>query len=152
MLATSCYERGFAIDPGKRIATDAVPRRIMQAYYAATVLFLLLDYVGGLNVRVAFLADAPGLRAAYYGFCVVCLGLMTWRPAWTAIVTAFESLVTLASLIIATGTRAILVTDAMLEGTESFISMAEIVNFLLSGSVAWLAWTRGLARFHDGLR
>ena len=124
----------------------------MQAYYAATVLFLLLDYFGGLNVRVAFLADAPGMRAAYYGFCIVCLGVVIWRPAWTAIVTAFESLLTLASLIIATGTRAILVTDGMLEGTEPYVSMAEIVNFLLSGSIAWLAWTRGLARFREGLQ
>ncbi len=152
MLATSCYEPGAVIDPVHAFTNDTVPRRIMQAYYAATVVFLLLDYFGGLNVRVAFLADAPGLRAAYYGFCIFCLVLMLWRPAWTAIVTAFESLVTLASLIIATGTRAILVTDAMLEGTEPFISMAEIVNFLLSGSIAWLAWTRGLARFHQGLR
>lgn len=152
MLATFCYETGFVIAPDSKLVNDVVPRRIMRAYYAATVVFLLLDYFGGLNIRVAFLAEAPGLRACYYGFLIVCLILILWRPAWTAIVTAFESLVTLASLIIATGTRAILVTDGMLEGTEPYISTAEIVNFLLSGSIAWLAWSRGLTRFHQGLR
>lgn len=140
------------IAPGNAFANDALPRRVIHAYYAGTLIFLLLDYFAGLNVRVAFLADAPALRAAYYAFCIVCLGLMLWRPAWTAIVTAFESLVTLASLIIATGTRAILVTDGMLEGTEPYISMQEIVNFLLSGSIAYLAWTRGLTKFHRNLR
>lgn len=129
-----------------------MPRQVLRAYYAGTVVFLLLDYLGGLNVRVAFLADAPGLRAAYYGFCLVCLVLMIWRPAWTAIVGAFESVVTLASLIIATGMRAILVTDDMLAGAEPFISMQEIVNFLLSGSIAYFAWTRGLASLYRGTR
>lgn len=152
MLATYCYNRGFAIDPDNRFATDAVPRRIMQAYYAATVVFLLLDYLGGLNVRVAFLADAAGPRAGYYGFCLFCLVLMTWRPAWTAIVSAFESLVTLVSLIVATGTRAILVSDGMLQGTEPGISTAEIVNFLLAGGIAYVAWTRGLRALQRGRR
>lgn len=124
----------------------------MRAYYAGTVVFLLLDYFAGFNVRVTFLADAPGLRAAYYLFCIACFALMLWQPAWTALITAFESLVTLASLIIATGTRAILVTDGMLEGTEPYLSLQEIVNFLLSGSIAYLAWARGLTKYHRGLR
>lgn len=124
----------------------------MRTYYAATVAFLMLDYFAGLNVRVAFLDDAPGLRAAYYVFCGICFGLMLWRPAWTAIISAFESLVTLASLIVATGTRAILVSDEMLQGTEPYLTLQEIVNFLLSGSVAYLAWARGLARLHQDTR
>lgn len=153
MLATLCYEwskpitERFAID-GSR----ALPGRIMRWYYAGTIVFLLLDYVGGLNIRVAFLAGAGGLRAAYYGLCFVCLGLMIWRPAWTVVISAFESLVTLVALIVSFGTRAILVSDAMLAGSEPFISMPEIINFLMSGSIAYLAWARGMAEFQKSLR
>lgn len=124
----------------------------MLSYYVATVIFLGLDVFAGINIRIAFLDDATGLRAGYYGICFVCLGLMLWRPAWTAVVSAFESLVTLVALIVSFGTRAILVSDAMIDGSESFITMPEIVNFALSGSIAYLAWARGMKEFQESLR
>lgn len=119
-------------------------RSVLIAYYAATLLFLALDYRGGLNVRVAFLEPFPAWRAAYYGVCFLCLALVVWQPGWSVIVGAFESLVTLCALIISFGMRAILVTDAMLESGRGFVTMPEIVNFVISGGVAWLVWTRGM--------
>ena len=59
------------------------PRRILQAYYAATIVFLMLDYGWGLNVRIAGLQGSPGLRAGYYLAIFACLGLTIWRPAWS---------------------------------------------------------------------
>lgn len=129
----------------------ASPRRLMLAYYAATVVFLALDVLLGLNIRVAFLEGSVPLRSAYYGICFGCLALMLWRPNWTAIISAFESLVTLVALIIGFGTRAIFISDAMLEGQDTFIRMPEIVNFLLSGSIAYVAWIRGMREFRDRL-
>ena len=122
--------------------------RIMRWYYAATAVFLLLDLLLDINVRVAFLDALPAFRGAYYVVCFTCLGMMLWRPGWTVIISAFESLVTLSALIIGFGTRAILVSDAMLEGHEPFVSMPEIVNFLMSGSIAYIAWSRGIAELH----
>ena len=116
----------------------------MLAYYAATAVFLLLDLALGLNVRIAFLQGSPPLRAAYYGICFACLSLILWRPGWTPLVTAFESLVTLAALIVSFGTRAILASDAVLEGRDTALTLPEVVNFLLAGGIAYLAWTRGL--------
>ena len=122
----------------------------MRWYYAATAVFLLLDLLLDVNVRIAFLDASPALRAAYYGVCFACLGMMLWRPAWTVIISAFESLVTLSALIISFGTHAILVSDAMLEGREPFVSIPEVVNFLMSGSIAYIAWSRGIAELQKG--
>ena len=120
------------------------PTRLIRFYYAGTVVFLLLDFLFNLNVRIAFLEGHAGLRAAYYGICFVCLALVIWRPAWTAIVGAFESLVSLVALILSFGIRAIFVTDAMIEGTQPFVSVQEVVNFLLAGTIGYLAWMRGI--------
>ena len=66
-------------------------RKVLVLYYAATLVFLVLDYAVGLNLRLAFLDSAPVARAAYYGVCFLCLALMLWRPAWTVFIGAFES-------------------------------------------------------------
>ena len=125
-------------------------RPLLLAYYAATALFLLLDYGAGLNLRIAFLEPFPAWRAAYYGVCFLCLGLIIWRPALTVIVAAFESLVTLSALIIGFAMRAMLLTDSMLEGSADLIDAQEVFNFLLSGSIAYIAWLRGVKELGGG--
>jgi hypothetical protein len=127
-----------------------VTRPLLLAYYAATALFLLLDYGAGLNLRIAFLEPFPAWRAAYYGVCFLCLGLIIWRPALTVIVAAFESLVTLSALIIGFAMRAMLLTDSMLEGSADLIDAQEVFNFLLSGSIAYIAWLRGVKELGGG--
>ena len=124
--------------------------RILLAYYAATAAFLLLDVVWGFNVRLAFLETVPVARAAYYGVCFTCLGLMLWRPAWTVLIGAFESLVTLSALIISMGMRTLLLTDQMLETGTGYITLAEIYNFLIAGSMAYVAWVKGLNSLRNG--
>ena len=116
----------------------------IRIYYAATAVFLLLDLVFGVNVRIAFFEGSAPLRAGYYGVCFVCLALVFARPQWTTIVGAFESLVTLVALIVSFGMRVILASDAALEGRAPFVSIQEIANFLIAGSIAYLAWTRGM--------
>jgi len=81
-----------------------LPTRVMQLYYAATVVFLLLDFSFGINLRIASLDAWPGWRALYYLLCFVCLGLTLWRPSLSLWVGTAESLMTLCMLIIATGT------------------------------------------------
>ncbi len=153
MLATVCYESEFVSHPNRNgPEAAALSRGIMLAYYGATPGFLLLDLAVGVNVRVAFLAGDWPLRAAYYGICLVCLALILWRPAWAAVVGAFESLLTLAALITRFGTRAILASDAALAGREPPLSIDAVINFLLAGGIAYLAWTRGMAAFRESLR
>ena len=119
-------------------------KKMLVLYYAATFVFLALDYAVGLNVRLAFLESAPTARAAYYGLCFVCLAMMLWRPAWTVLISAFESLVTLVALIFSMAMKTMVVTDAMIEAGTGYVSVEEIMNFLISGSAAYFAWVRGM--------
>lgn len=125
-------------------------RSVLRAYYAATALFLVIDYGFGVNVRVAFLESAPGLRLAYYGVCFACLILMFWRPAWTTLVAAVESLATLVALIVNMALRSMLITDAMLESGSGFVTMPEIVNFMIAGAAAYIAWLQNLSALQRG--
>jgi hypothetical protein len=118
--------------------------RILPWYYAASVVFLLLDFLAGFNVRVAFLEPWPAARVAYYGVCFACFGLMLWRPHWAALIGSVESLVTLVALILSMAVRVMIPSDAVIAGTASFVTLQEILNFLISGSIAYLAWVKGL--------
>ena len=123
--------------------------RILVLYYAATAVFVILDFALDFNVRVAFLEALPMARAAYYGVCFCCLALMLWRPAWTVLISAFESLVTLSALIISLGIRVLLVADHVLETGSGFITMPEICNFMISGGIAYVAWIKGINRLRS---
>ena len=118
--------------------------RVIPWYYAASVVFLLLDFGAGLNLRLAFLEPWPGARLAYYGICFFCLALMLWRPRWTVLVGTFESLVTLVALILGMAIRVMIPNNAIFAENVSIVTLQEIANFLISGSVAYLAWIRGL--------
>jgi hypothetical protein len=123
--------------------------RMLPWYYAATALFLLLDYGLGINVRVAFLEGFPDARMAYYGICFVCLGLMLWRPDWTVLIGTVESLVTIVALILSVGVRVMVPNDAIFEENAPFVGAQQVFNFVISGSVAYLAWIRGLNRLRN---
>ncbi len=124
-----------------------------RVYYAATALFLLLDYGLDINVRVAFLEPWPAWRILYYLFCFGCLGLMIWRPAWTTLVTTVESLITLTALILHMGVRVMSLSVGVLEqGEDGFVYIEEIFNFIISGFAAWWGWQRGSRQLQKQLR
>lgn len=143
----------MAYDP-KMISAQGNPlsAKMLHLYYAATAVFLLLDYVFGINVRLASLDTLPGWRAIYYLVCFGCLGLMVWRPAWTLWVATTESLITLSMLIIAMGARVFTLSDRMLSSGTGLVTIEEIINFGISGGIAWIAWQRGSAAIRDELR
>jgi len=116
---------------------------VIKAYYAATALFLLLDYGFGVNVRLAFLDAWPAWRAAYYGFCFACLGLSVWRPTLATPVTTVESLVALIALILSMGARIFSMPALVLESGGGYITGEEIVNFVIAGGAAWYGWHNG---------
>lgn len=131
---------GLRMTPVSSIST----RHVLLAYYAATALFLLLDYGFSINVRLAFLDAHPDWRGAYYGLCFGCLALIIWRPALDVIVGAVESLLTLVALILHLALRVMLISDDMLETGAGFVTMPEIINFLISGGIAYFAWAQGM--------
>ena len=123
--------------------------RILPWYYAGTAFFLLLDYGLGINVRVAFLDQLPTARVAYYGICFACLALMLWRPGWATLIGTFESLVTLVALIFGMAVRVMVPNDAIFEENAQFVNVQEIINFVISGSVAYFAWIKGLKKLRS---
>lgn len=120
-------------------------RQALTGYYAATALFLALDLGLGINLRVSFLEAHDGWRLAYYGVCLACLIAIIVRPGWTIPVSALESLATMVALILSFGVRVMAIDDAVLEGSEPVVTTQEVLNFLISGVAAWLAWTRSIA-------
>ena len=127
-------------------------RRILMVYYAATALFLALDFGLGINVRVAFLESLPGFRLGYYAVCFGCLALMIWRPPWTTAVGVIESLATLIALIVNMALRSMIVTDQMLETGAGFVTMREIINFLIAGFAAYFSYAQGARHLATRLR
>ncbi len=117
--------------------------RVLPWYYAATVLFLLLDYGFDINVRVAFLESLPAARVSYYGLCFGCLGLILLRPAWATLIGTIESLVTLIALILSMGVRVMVPNDVIFGENAAIVTVQEVINFVISGSMAYLSWVKG---------
>lgn len=115
---------------------------LLRIYYAATALFVVLDYAFGINLRLAFLDGQPGWRSLYYGVCFGCLAIMLWRPQWSAFVTAAESLLTMSLLIISMALRVMIVSDEMIESGRGAVTVEEIVNFGLAAGASYLAFLR----------
>jgi len=117
---------------------------VLLSYYGATLVFLLLDVVFGLSIRIAFLDANNTFRMLYYGFCMLCFLVMIWKPALTVLVGAVESLITLLALIVVMGLRVMVPTDQMLESGTGIVTMPEVLNFVIAGSIAYIAWSGGM--------
>lgn len=119
---------------------QAFVNKLLFGYYAATLAFVALDVGLHVNVRLAFLEDAPGWRAAYYAVCIGCAALMHWRPDLSVLIGGVEGVVTITALILSIAPRAMMVAGEL--GTP--IRAEEIINFLISGGFAYISWWRGM--------
>ncbi len=127
-----------------RDASVFTATKLLRIYYAATLLFVILDYFMNINVRLAFLEAWPEMRALYYLLCFVCLGLMIWRPGWSLWIGTIESMLSLSLLIITMGVRVMTMSEQMLRTGSGLITISEIMNFFIVAGVAWLAYMRGV--------
>ena len=118
--------------------------RPVTFYYAATILFLILDFVLGVNVRAAFLEPFPTARMAYYLVCFGLFALMLWRPGWTLVIATFESLVAVVALTFSMALRVMVVTDEMIETGVGFVTSEEVFNYLIVGGIAYFSWAQGI--------
>lgn len=119
--------------------------RLLRIYYVGTLVFVILDYFAGINVRLAFLEAWPEMRALYYLLCFVCLGLMSWRPAWSLWIGTVESMLALSLLIVTMGARVMTLSEQMLTTGRGLVTVSEIMNFMIVGGAAWVAYMRGVA-------
>jgi hypothetical protein len=129
--------------------TDA-RQSIAKLYYYVTPVFVLLDYLAGVNVRVAVLDSMPLHKSLYYGFCVVCAVSMYAAPRYTAVVALFESAINFSMT--TTGlfvpyARHIAYTDDVLNADwelANVFTTPRIVNLILAGVVAILVFKGSL--------
>ena len=122
----------------ERFARHAIARY----YYYVTPLFILLDYLFGLNVRAAILDTMPLYKNLYYGFCIMCgVGAFLF-PRMTPVVTLFESTACIFAIVLTVYSpyiRFILQTDDILNTDTPLtagISAPCTVNLVLVGIMA----------------
>jgi hypothetical protein len=69
-------------------------------YFYITPVFILLDYLLGINVRVSALETMPLYKNLYYGFCILCGVCMYIIPRYSAVVALFESSINIMMLVL----------------------------------------------------
>ena len=128
------------------------PRQtIPKLYYYITPLFILLDYLGGVNIRAAVLDSMPMYKNLYYGFCIFCAAGIYFRPRFSAVVALFEStimvLMTVLSVFLPYIQILMQADDVLSENWDiaSAFSIPRIVNLVLAGTIAIFA-------FHGSIR
>ncbi len=124
---------------------------IASLYYYATPVFVLLDYFGGVSVRVTVLDSMPFYKNLYYGFCALC-GVGAYALPWlTPLVALLESSVNFLMTVLAVFMpyiRFITETEDVLTAplpTVAGIDAPHIANLLLAGGMAIIG-------FHGSLR
>jgi hypothetical protein len=119
------------------------PLQWPQYYYFASVIFLLIDWQAGANVRAVGFAAYPTLRMIYYLACLLSGLVVRLFPAWSAPVTLAESTINLTALMISVLTP--LYTFDVEDPSESLIAFPQLaINFMISGTAAILAWYQSL--------
>jgi ABC-type transport system involved in cytochrome c biogenesis permease subunit len=126
--------------------------KMLRVYYAATLIFVILDYYMNINVRLAFLEAWPEMRAIYYLLLFVCLGLMILRPGWSLWIGTVESMLAASLLIVTMGVRVMTMSEQMLRTGSGLVTMSEIMNFMIVGLAGSVAFRRGIAAIHKQSR
>jgi hypothetical protein len=130
---------------------------IPQFYYYITPLFILLDYIWGISIRVSVLDSMPMYKNLYYGFCILCGVLVYAVPRLTPAVALFESSINFLITVLAVFMpyiNFITKTDDYLTAdlpTVAGFDTPHIVNILLAGIIAILGFHGSIQMFgfHD---
>jgi hypothetical protein len=123
---------------------------IPKLYYAVTPLFILLDYVWHINVRVAVLDSEPLYKGLYYGFCILCGVAVYVVPRCSSVVALVESVIVFSMTVLSVFVpyvQVILQMDDILNAdfqNVGILSVPYIVNLVLAGGMAALTFKKSL--------
>lgn len=123
---------------------------IARWYFYITPLFILLDYLWGISIRVVALDSVPQYKGFYYGFCVFCGVVMFIFPRYSFLPALFESTINFAMIAISLfmvyihGILGIAETDVGLDAMYAKFNVYSITNLLLAGSCAVFTFKKGL--------
>ena len=124
---------------------------ITSLYYYLTPLFIWLDYLVGINVRVVVLDTMPLYKNLYYGFCILCGIGMFVLPRCTPLVALFESSINILMVVLAVFMpyiQTVMQSDNILDSeweAASAFTIPHAVNLILARTIAVIA-------FHGSLR
>jgi hypothetical protein len=121
-------------------------------YLLATPGFMVLDYVVGANIRVAFLDGHPGLRAWYYAIALACGAVVLARPRLAPVVGVTESAANIGFLIIGVFVAYLgMLDDAGGPGdiVNPFTQRA-IVNLVISATWGYASYINAVRRMQRG--
>jgi hypothetical protein len=130
------------------MSTSGRARHLVRAYYLATPLFLLLDLVGGVSVRVSFLDPSPTLKVAYYVVAFACGVAMTRWPQHAGRLGLVESGANIILVVLGVGISYLALMDAA-EGpglAASPFTNATAVNLVISATSAIASYIAAHAR------
>ena len=111
----------------------SLPATLVRAVYWATPVFVALDFMYGVSLRMPFLDALPGVKVIYYGAELACAVAIATRPRWTAAIGLAESTLNIGLLVLSTGAAYL----AVLESAAS--PDVVIVNPFTPQAVASLA-------------
>jgi len=119
---------------------------VARWYYFATPIFILLDYLWGINVRVSVLDSMPLYKNLYYGFCITCAVGICIFPRYSAVVALAESTINFLMVVFFLFTPYVYCLTHMddvlsaVSDVENVFSMQRIANLFLAGLVAVFAF------------
>lgn len=112
--------------------------RLIWAYYIAIPLFLIIELLSGISLRVPIFLTTP-LRCFYYGCCFGCGALCYLRPRATPVVALVESTINIFLIFLGFGTAMIKAAYLVTEATTvpELFTPKGVVNFFTVGAV-WI--------------
>jgi hypothetical protein len=90
----------------------ALSARFVALVYWSTPLFVALDFLYGVSLRIPFLDALPGAKVAYYAADLACGVAIALWPRWTAAIGLGESALSIALLVLSTGAAYLAVLDS----------------------------------------
>jgi hypothetical protein len=128
---------------------------MVRWYYYATPLFLVLEILFDIDIRVSpFIVD-PIWRYGYYAFCFLCMIIIAAKPSFSFEVGIFECSVNLIVLFVGAASSWLFpFRISSTDETEIILSdnpptAGGIIHFLVIGSVWILCFHRQVARLKD---
>jgi hypothetical protein len=111
---------------------------LLRAYYIATPLFLVIELLSGISLRVPIFLTMP-LRCFYYGCCFACGTVCYLRPRATPAVALIESSVNIGVVCLGFGAAMIKAAYLVAETTTvpEVLTVKGVINFVFVGAV-WI--------------
>jgi len=121
-------------------------------YFYITPLFILLDYIYGLNIRISALETMPLYKNLYYGFCILCGICMFIIPRYSAVVALLESSINIMMLVLGIFLPYIRTITALMDDVlgadfkalEESFKVQPMVNLAIVGSCLILTFRKSI--------